>query len=413
MAIYRKIDCRISNDKKFRELSVEGKLAWYTILSRRDLAPIGAFKASFESIAIEQRGNEYLNEGLQKGLPKAFSEVFVQALNELLLKGLIKYDSESFLIYVPNFLRYNFPENPNVVKSWNSAIDSLPESDLTNHVLAKSAEIILNSQRDSFIKALPKEFVEAYQKGFAKALQKGFTKDFWKGMPKQEQEQEQEQDIYAHTEAKDEKTTLATDSHGRTIDDLESGEVVPEELLSDFATARINSYFPEKKSEEKLPAPEQTEVVETAPLSSKPKTEEKHQSCGTATKTQASVTKPDDVSADLWADFLAHKKHKKAPVTNRVITLIRNEAKKAGWTLEEALNEVILRNWVGFKAEWVEAKDPNAVWVRAEDYQPELPPVEYAPSARECFDRIMAKSTYAYDIKDLSQLERVVKKEAK
>lgn len=219
--------------------------------------------------------------------------------------------------------------------------------------------------------------------------------------------------IDAHTEDKGEKTQLATDSHGRTIYDLESGEVVPEELLSDFATARINSYFPEKKSEEKLPAPEQTEVVETAPLSSKPKTEEKHQSCGTATKTQASVTKPDDVSADLWADFLAHKKHKKAPVTNRVITLIRNEAKKAGWTLEEALNEVILRNWVGFKAEWVEAKDPNAVWVRAEDYQPELPPVEYAPSARECFDRIMAKSTYAYDIKDLSQLERVVKKEAK
>ena len=192
MAIYRKIDCRISNDKKFRELSVEGKLAWYTILSRRDLAPIGAFKASFESLAIEQRGNEYLNEGLQKDLPKGFSEVFIQALNELLSKGLIKYDSESFLIYVPNFLKYNFPENPNVVKSWNSALDSLPECDLTNHVLAKSAQIILNSQRDSFIKALPKEFNEAYRKGFAKDLPKGFSKDFGKGMPKQEQEQEQE-----------------------------------------------------------------------------------------------------------------------------------------------------------------------------------------------------------------------------
>lgn len=413
MAIYRKIDCRISNDKKFRELSVEGKLAWYTILSRRDLAPIGAFKASFESLTIEQRGNEYLNEGLQKDLPKAFSEVFIQALNELLSKGLIKYDSESFLIYVPNFLKYNFPENPNVVKSWNSALDSLPECDLTNHVLAKSSEIILNSQRDSFIKALPKEFVEAYQKGFAKDLPKGFTKDFGKGMPKQEQEQEQEQDIYTHTEAKDEKTQLATDSQGRTINDLEYGEVVPEELLSDYATARINSYLPEKKSEEKLPAPEQTEVVETAPTLSKQETVEKPHSRGVATKTQTSVVKPDDVSADLWADFLAHRKQKKAPVTDRVISLIRNEAKNAGWTLEEALNEVILRNWIGFKAEWVEAKDPNAVWVKAEDYQPELPPVEYAPSARECFDRIMAKSTYAYDIKDLSQLERVVKKEAK
>lgn len=413
MAIYRKIDCRISNDKKFRELSVEGKLAWYTILSRRDLAPIGAFKASFESLAIEQRGNEYLNEGLQKGLPKAFSEVFIQALNELLSKGLIKYDSESFLIYVPNFLRYNFPENPNVVKSWNSALDSLPECDLTNHVLAKSSEIILNSQRDSFIKALPKEFVEAYQKGFAEDLPKGFTKDFGKGMPKQEQEQEQEQNIYTHAEAKDEKTQLATDSQGRTINDLELGEVVPSELINDYATARLNSYLPEKKSEEKLPAPEQAEVVETAPASSKPKTVEKHQSRGIATKTQTNVTKPNDVSADLWADFLNHRKQKKATVTERVISLIRNEAKNAGWTLEEALNEVILRNWTGFKAEWVEAKDPNAVWVKAEDYQPELPPVEYAPSARERFDKIMARSTYAYDIKDLSQLERVVKKESK
>lgn len=165
--------------------------------------------------------------------------------------------------------------------------------------------------------------------------------------------------------------------------------------------------------EDELPLVEVSEVVETAPASSKPKTEEKPQSRGVATKTQTSVVKPDDVSAELWADFLKHRKQKKASVTDRVISLIRNEAKNAGWTLEEALNEVILRNWIGFKAEWVEAKDPNAVWVKAEDYQPELPPVEYAPSARECFDRIMAKSTYAYDIKDLSQLERVVKKEAK
>ncbi len=406
MAIYRKIDCRISNDKKFRELSVEGKLAWYTILSRRDLAPIGAFKASFESIAIEQRGNEYLNEGLQKGLPKAFSEVFVQALNELLLKGLIKYDSESFLIYVPNFLRYNFPENPNVVKSWNSAIDSLPESDLTNHVLAKSAEIILNSQRDSFIKALPKEFVEAYQKGFAK----DFTKDFGKGMPKQEQEQEQEQDIYAHTEDKGEKTQLATDSQGRNIYDLEPNEIVPSELLSDYATARINSYCPEKKSEEKLPAPEQTEVVETAPASSKPKAEKKPRSTDKATKSKDDVIKPDDVREALWNDFSKQLNARGKPITYSYIGLLRKQAKNAGWTLEEIIEEIVLRGSTYVKAEWLTPKDRTAVWVKAEDYLPELPPVEYATTARDRFDQIMAKSTYAYDIKDLSQLERVVKK---
>lgn len=397
MAIYRKIDCRISNDKKFRELSVEGKLAWYTILSRRDLAPIGAFKASFESLAIEQRGNEYLNKDLQKDLPKGFSEVFIKALNELLSKGLIKYDSEAFLIYVPNFLKYNFPENPNVVKSWKSALDSLPECNLTNYVLAKSTEIIISSQRDSYTKALPKEFVEAYRKGFTKDFQRDFGEPFRKGMPKQEQEQEQEQEIYIRTEKNEKQPEQVKSFAGRVSENLSSfSQPEPLEIVGPV--------------EEELPLVEESEVVETAPLSSKPKAEEKPQSCGMATKTQASVTKPDDVSADLWADFLAHKKHKKAPVTNRVITLIRNEAKKAGWTLEEALNEVILRNWVGFKAEWVEAKDPNAVWVKAEDYQPELPPVEFAPSAQEKFDQIMARSSYAYNVSDLSMFEKAMKK---
>ena len=193
----------------------------------------------------------------------------------------------------------------------------------------------------------------------------------------------------------------------------ESGSKNDTQLYQDYTNTKSNIDARSEPVEDELPLVEVSEVVETAPASSKPEPVEKHQSRGMATKTQTSVTKPDDVSAELWADFLKHRKQKKAPVTDRVISLIRTEAKNAGWTLEEALNEVILRNWIGFKAEWVEAKDPNAVWVKAEDYQPELPPVEYAPSARECFDRIMAKSTYAYDIKDLSQLERVVKKEAK
>jgi len=193
----------------------------------------------------------------------------------------------------------------------------------------------------------------------------------------------------------------------------ESGSKNDTQLYQDYTNTKSNIDARSEPVEDELPLVEVSEVVETAPASSKPKTEEKTQSRGVASKTQTSVAKPDDVSNELWADFLNHRKQKKAPVTDRVISLIRNEAKNAGWTLEEALNEVILRNWIGFKAEWVEAKDPNAVWVKAEDYQPELPPVEYAPSARECFDRIMAKSTYAYDIKDLSQLERVVKKEVK
>lgn len=381
MAIYRKIDCRISNDKKFRELSVEGKLAWYTILSRRDLAPIGAFKASFESLAIEQRGNEYLNEELQKDLPKGFSEVFIQALNELLSKGLIKYDSESFLIYVPNFLKYNFPENPNVVKSWNSALDSLPECDLTNHVLAKSAQIILNSQRDSFIKALPKEFNEAYRKGFAKDLPKGFSKDFGKGMPKQEQEQEQEQETYTRTEKSEEHPEVSKSFAGRVC-----------EKPFSLKTETIGEELPLEE-----PKVQEASVSEKETVEPKPKREAKVQR----------RQKPEELTDEFWQDFLAYRKQKKAPVTERVVSLLRKEAKTAGWKLEEVINEMMVRNWTGFKADWVkdEWKDPNAHWVSASEYNKELPPVTYSTGARSKFVEKLHAGMSAYDIKDLPNNE--------
>jgi hypothetical protein len=204
-------------------------------------APIGAFKASFESLAIEQRGNEYLN----KGFEKAFGEAFLEALYELSSKGLIKYDPEAFLIYVPNFLRFNFPENPNVVKSWNSVLDSLPECDLTNYALAKSTEIILNSQKDSFFKALPKEFVEAFEKGYGK----GFQEDFGKGLAKQEQEQEQEHIRKENIKEKNPPTTSGLENQSE--DELPFSE--PEsQTVSKTETVEKKA---KRKSKAKQPCP--------------------------------------------------------------------------------------------------------------------------------------------------------------
>lgn len=373
MAIYRKIDCRISNDKKFRELSVEGKLAWYTILSRRDLAPIGAFKASFESLAIEQRGNEYLN----KGFEKAFGEAFLEALYELSSKGLIKYDPEAFLIYVPNFLRFNFPENPNVVKSWNSVLDSLPECDLTNYALAKSTEIILNSQKDSFFKALPKEFVEAFEKGYSK----GFPEDFGKGLAKQEQEQEQEQETYTHTEKSEEHPEVSENFAGRECEKPVS-----------LKTEAIEEELPLEEPKEQVGSVSKKERVEP-----KPKKEVKTQS----------LQKPEELTDEFWQDFLAYRKQKKAPVTERVVSLLRKEAKTAGWKLEEVINEMMVRNWTGFKADWVKDdwKDPNAHWVSASEYNKELPPVTYSTGARSKFVEKLHAGMSAYDIKDLPNNE--------
>ncbi len=180
---------------------------------------------------------------------------------------------------------------------------------------------------------------------------------------------------------------------------------------SDIYTSKKNASFKNSESvEDELPLVEVSEVVETAPTSSKPKAEKKPRSTDKATKSKDDVIKPDDVREALWNDFSKQLNARGKPITYSFIGLLRKQAKNAGWTLEEIIEEIVLRGSTYVKAEWLTPKDRTAVWVKAEDYLPELPPVEYATTARDRFDQIMAKSTYAYDIKDLSQLERVVKK---
>lgn len=65
------------------------------------------------------------------------------------------------------------------------------------------------------------------------------------------------------------------------------------------------------------------------------------------------VPQPTGVSDQVWADFLAHRKTKKAAVTNTVIAQIVKQAELADWPLEKALQEMCVRGWTGFNAEWV------------------------------------------------------------
>jgi uncharacterized protein YdaU (DUF1376 family) len=67
------------------------------------------------------------------------------------------------------------------------------------------------------------------------------------------------------------------------------------------------------------------------------------------------VTPPDGVSPKVWESFVESRKAKKAPITELVLTDIKKQAALAGWTLEAALTETVIRGWRSFKAEWVTA----------------------------------------------------------
>jgi hypothetical protein len=87
---------------------------------------------------------------------------------------MVKHDDKASFIWLPNFLKYNKPESPNVVRSWPEAFDLLPECSLKFSLFQHV-----------------KDYAETLTEGFREA----FAQVFAKGMANQEQEQEQEQEV--------------------------------------------------------------------------------------------------------------------------------------------------------------------------------------------------------------------------
>ena len=81
-------------------------------------------------------------------------------------------------------------------------------------------------------------------------------------------------------------------------------------------------------------------------------------------KRTTSVATPSGVSDSVWQEFKSLRKAKKAPITQRAIDAITIEANKAGWTLEKALEECVVRGWQAFKADWVAKKGNPADNIR-------------------------------------------------
>jgi len=162
MARYRKVDVRIWNDDKFLALTERGKLVFLFLMTHPNMTMLGAMRATIPGLAAEI------------SIPvKGFGKAFQEALS----KGMVMADQKACLIWLPNFLKYNKPESPNVVKSWPEAFDLLPECELKNQVLIRS-------------KGFVGGFTEAFQEAFATV----FTEGRAKGMPNQEQEPEPEQE---------------------------------------------------------------------------------------------------------------------------------------------------------------------------------------------------------------------------
>ena len=71
--------------------------------------------------------------------------------------------------------------------------------------------------------------------------------------------------------------------------------------------------------------------------------------------------KPDDVSDLIWNEWIKMRKTKKASIGELVLSSYRKEASKINWTLEKVLQECVVRNWQGFKADWIDKQSVQSV----------------------------------------------------
>lgn len=166
MARYRKIDVRMWGDERFRRLSPIppcGQGLFLYLLTAPETGNVpGLYRA----------GEAGLSEGLGWDL-----EAFREAFGEAFRQGLVKADWKARVLWVPKAIKYNVPESPNVVISWRTAWDEIPECDL-------KAEA--HRTLESFLEGL----TEGYREAFAKACPKPSPQP----LANQEQEQEQEQE---------------------------------------------------------------------------------------------------------------------------------------------------------------------------------------------------------------------------
>ena len=174
MARFRKIDVRIWNDRKFRELDDQAKLAFLLLLTHPDTNQLGLIRTRSVALAFDL--------GWQP-------DVMANAIQTLCKTGMLMADEKAGLMFIPNFLKYNPPNGINSAKSWSGILDLLPECDLLDQALVR-LKTFIDRLSEGVREGVPEDLKNAIQHVIDKTNLQPCR------IQEQEQEQEQEQDLY-------------------------------------------------------------------------------------------------------------------------------------------------------------------------------------------------------------------------
>ena len=163
---YSKVTRRIWGDAKFKSLSQDAKLLFFRLLTAPESTTIPGVILVRKSALAEDMG------WTAETVSKRFGELF--------RNGIAMVDWDAGLVWLPNAIAHNSPENPNMVKGWAAPWKELPDSDLI---------AVIHQGLSAHMETLSEQFRNGFET-VSKRLPKPSRNQ------EQEQEQEQEQDLF-------------------------------------------------------------------------------------------------------------------------------------------------------------------------------------------------------------------------
>ena len=165
-ALYSMVLRRTWNDAKFRALTAappNGQTLFLRLLTGPELTMIPGLYCAWEA-------------GLAQALGWELSD-FRSTLAQVCRQGLAKVDWKVGVVFVPKAIKHNPPANPNVVRSWSTHWDLIPDCDLkieAHHTIKEALRNLGPTMASTFAQGCPINSIQPW--------------------PIQEQEQEQEQE---------------------------------------------------------------------------------------------------------------------------------------------------------------------------------------------------------------------------
>ena len=141
MSSFRKIYKKLWSDERFRDLDVTSKLLYLYLLTGKEASIIPGFVDASEATLSNRIGKDL--------------ESFREAFRNLSGNDLARADWVAGVVFLPLAIHDNRPASPNVILSWKSALEELPNCPLKNEA-CQELTAVLECIGESFSKPFTK-----------------------------------------------------------------------------------------------------------------------------------------------------------------------------------------------------------------------------------------------------------------